>query len=239
MKRIAMVFALVATLSVPAVAQRGHGAMKWLDEATITSAKELATSLTTWARADVLPELQAWKNRLDASLSPTDLAKLNELRQKAASLKSRRLAVAKQMRESWKGEDYDALKKSRNDLKALQSERKELLDQLKPIATANRAVLEEIGEMARPKIREWTDAARTIGEQWFERNRTTINPGAAMAIGRLMKHKHDLFALVDAKVRTKAAAAHFMLWGGEDFTRDVDGMIRGGDIESLRELNLE
>lgn len=240
MKRLALALALLVTMSMPALAQRGgHGSMKWLDEGTLSAAKELGRSLAAWARTDVMPELQTWKTRLDNSLTPADLAKLNELRASAAELHARRSTLARSMREAWKSENYDELKRTRDAMKNLRAEREAILAELKPIADRSRTTLVAIGETARPKVREWADEARTIGESWWEQHKGTVNPMAAQAIGRLMKHRHDLFMMVEPKLRTKAAAARFMLWNGEDFTRQIEQMLQNGDVEGIRELNLE
>lgn len=238
MKRFAIVFALLALMAMPAAAQR-HDRMKWFDEATMNAAKQLAANLISWARADVIPEVQNWKNQLDNAMDPADLTKLNELRRKATALKARQTSLHKSVRDAWKSEDYNALKSAREEIKKLHAERKVIVEQLKPIAMANRATLESIGVTARPKIKEWIEQARAIGQRWYEANSSVINPMAAAAIGRLMQHKGDLFALVEPKLRTKAAVARFMLWNGDDVTREFEQMIEGGDIEQIHELNLE
>jgi hypothetical protein len=241
MKRLAIAFALLALFAVPASAQHGmHGGMmKWLDEPTIEAAKALVGDLTSWARSSVLPEAQRWKNQLDAALSPADLAKLNELRAQAATLRERKGTLARAMREAWTSEDYDALKSARTQMKQLGKEREAILEQLKPIAVANRATLESIGESAKPKVKEWADEARAIGEKWWEEHKTSISPEAAGAIGRLMKHKHDLYGMLEPKLRTKSAVAKFMLWNGDDFTRQIDEMVKDADLNSVGELDLE
>jgi hypothetical protein len=240
MKRLALTLALLTAMSIPAMAQRGaHREMKWLDDATLEAAKELGTSLTSWARTNVLPAVQSWKTQLDNSLTPADLAKLNELRRQAAALRERRTELAKSMRDAWKSGDYDQLKQDRDAMKALGDERDAILEQLRPIAEASRATLESIGEAAKPQLKQWADEARTIGEQWWEQNKGTVSPMAAQAIGRLMKHRHDLYAMLEPKLRTKMAVAHFMLWNGDDFTRQIDTMLQQGEVERLRDLNLE
>ena len=76
MKRTAMVFALLFAAALPAMAQgrANGGGMKWLDEPTLAAAKELGTSVLAWARTDVLPQTQQWKNRLDAAMAPKAVA---------------------------------------------------------------------------------------------------------------------------------------------------------------------
>lgn len=241
MKRTAMVFALLFAAALPAMAQgrAGGGGMKWLDEPTLTAAKELGTIILAWARTDVVPQAQQWKNRLDAAMTPADLAKLDDLRRQASALKARHIAIARTMRDAWKAEDYDALKSARAEMKALGADRRAIVEQLRPIAEANRATLEAIGEDALPHIGRWTERVKTIGREWFEQNRATISPMAAMAVGRLLSHRNDLAALVEPKLRSKKAAVRFMLWDGEDFTREIDEMIQGGDLDRLQELNLE
>lgn len=239
MRRLALALALALSMTATAAAQGGGHGMKWLDEKTLAAAKELGRSLTTWARAEVIPEVQAWKTRLDNSLSPADLTALNDLRRRSAELRDRRTALAAAMRTAWKSEDYAALKQARDDMKALGAEREEILQSLRPIAEASRETLMAIGETAMPSVRQWATEARSIGEAWYEQNKGTISPMAAGAIGRLMKHRQDLFAMIEPKLRTKAAAARFMLWDGEDFTRQFEQMLQNGDIEAMRELNLE
>lgn len=240
MRTLAIAFALLVGLFVPAAAQhRGHGGMKWLDEGTIEAAKQLGGELTTWARANVLPEAQSWKVRLDGAMTPADLAKLNELRRQAAELRDRRTAAAKTVREAWRSEDYDALKSARTQMKSFSKQQEAIFQQLKPIAEANRETLEAIGEIALPKVKQWTEEARAIGERWWEANQESVSPMAAKAIGRLMSHRGDLFAMIEPKLRTKIAVARFMLWNGADFTREIDQMMQNGRLDELRELNIE
>lgn len=239
MRRFAIAFALLAVMAIPAAAQRGHGVAKWLDQKTLAAAQELGGTLVTWARAEILPQAQAWKNQLDASLSPADLSALNELRREAAALRDRHMTLKASMRKAWKSEDYDALKTTREQLKGLGAERKEIFEQLKPIAERSRATLESIGESARPQVKGWIDEARIKVEGWWQQNKEGLNPMVGEAIKRLMLRRHDLQALIEPKLRTKAAVAKFMLWNGEDFTRQIEGMLQNGELEGLQDLNLE
>ena len=240
MKRHVLTLALLVAIASPTLAQRGeHRSMKWLDEPTLAAARTLVTSLGEWARTDVLPEARAWKAELDNSLSPADLAKLNDLRRQAASLRERSKANAKTMREAWKSEDYDALKSARAAKKSLAEERRAIIEELKPIAEAGRVTLEAIRERAHPKLRTWTDEARAIGEKWYEEHKETISPVAAHAIGGVMRHRGNLFAMLEPKLRTKAAVARFMLWDGEDFTRGVEAMMQNGSVEGLQDMSIE
>jgi hypothetical protein len=227
MKRTIIACAAALMLaSLPAAAQ--HGSTKWLDAGTIDAARELVANLSTWARSTVIPEARSWKEQLDGSLSAADLSKLNDLRRRAADLRTRSMALGRTMREAWKSEQYDALKKARADMAALKKERAVLLEELKPIAMASRATLEQIGERARPKIRQWADDARGIAERWWQANREKVSPEAARAIGRMLSRKQDLASLIEPKLRTKAAVARFMLWNGDDFTGELEGMVEEG-----------
>ena len=49
----------------------------------------------------------------------------------------------------------------------------------------------------------------------------------------------NLGAFVDTHIRTKVAVARFMLWNGEDFTRQIDAMLQNNGTPEAEGLDLD
>ncbi len=181
---------------------------------------ELFGTLTTWARAEILPSLTEWKGTLDRAMEPADLQQLNALRTRAAALKKRAMEHVRGMRKAWESEDYDALKTHREALKGMKKERKEIFEELAPLGRKYRSTLESIGESAKPKVQEWKTEGKEKVMTWLAANREKLgdSPGR---LGGMLKGWQK-FSGFKGDMKKKMVAARFMLWDGSDLTRDFD-----------------
>jgi hypothetical protein len=198
------------------------------DPQRVEAVKELRETMKSWTQSTIVPVLGRWKAQLDGAMEPTDLQKLNELRSRAASLKKERMEHVVAMREAWKNEDYASLKSHREALKGMRDKRKELMEQLKPLAMKYRSTLEEIGKTAKPQVEQWKQEGKAKVETWAAQHQDVLD-GKGGKFKGMWKH-WGKFAGLDNDTKRKMAAARFMLWDGGDFTRDMDQMMeRGGD----------
>ena len=208
---------------------RGHR----FDPQRAEARKELHQSLKSWARTNVLPELRAWKARLDGAMSPEDLRALNDLRARAATLRKERAAIGSKMREAWKSEDYSALKSNRERMKEFKGEQKKLMEDLRPLAQEYRNMLEQIGNDAKPKIEAWKNDARGIIERWMQSHKDQLDKGGKPFHGMPGMRQFHGFGHGHGQ---KAMVARFMLWDGSDFIDQAEQMFNGGAEGGMPEL---
>jgi hypothetical protein len=175
---------------------------------------QLHDQLVGWVRSDILPVARTWKTRLDEAMDRSDLEKLNALRARAAALNARRMEYTKAMADAWHAEDYDALKASRQQLKALLPEGLMLLEELRPLGLKYRSTLESIGADAKPIMEEWKKEGIQRYQNWMVSNREAIG-NVPFPKGAGVGHMGWL-AKFGPEQRKKMAAALFMLWDGGD-----------------------
>lgn len=185
---------------------------------------ELMEKLHSFAKAEVLPELGRWKAQLDNAMSPTDLAKLNSLRSRSAELRRKMMENGLGMAKAWKSEDYDALKKNRDAMKDLATERKAIMTELKPLALAYAPTLKTIGDQAKPKVDAWKEKAKGIVEEW-SKTHNMEGKGMGMRGFHGLGHFGMMFGGMDKGDKMKAVVAHFMLWDGTDLADDAQKMM--------------
>jgi hypothetical protein len=86
---------------------------------------------------------------------------------------------------------------------------KNLLIQLKPIATNNKNLLINIGKEAAPSLIEWKKSIKDLIKKEID-----ANPDKKPEIEKSIK-KYQMFQLFkDEQVKKKLALARFMLWNG-------------------------
>lgn len=226
--RSPIVIALIAAAALPAIAQNTDRANPQQDAAR----GELRSTLTNWAKAEVVPQLLAWKHTLDGAMSPADLDALNRLRARASALRSEFMANALEMHNAWKDEDYAALKGARDRMKELASARTALMQELKPLAISYRSTLESIGAQAKPRVSEWAAKSREIVKAWAASRKDGGGDGP-------MWHGHAPFDgkmgmwKMNEEMRKKIMVARFMLWDGGEPAYPADDL----GLDDMPELN--
>ena len=230
MKHIRIVPLAIIVITSPLFGQFGNRE----PDPTIRQAfSELRASIADYAKSNILPQMLSWKSQLDAALSQDDLIALDALRKKAAALRSKTGASTSAMRKAWKTEDYDKLKQSRETIKSLGAERKDLLQDLKPIAVKYRDVLEKLGKQAKPQMLEWKEHGKALFSAWHEKHADALQDrGRHMGMGMQRAGVMGFGFSMNKEGQRKRAAVRFLLWDGSDFTERIRaGNQDGGALE--------
>lgn len=199
--------------------------------------KELRESIRVFARESILPEMLKWKNQFDAAISADDRAALDDLRRDAKSLRERSRESGRAMRQAWKKEDYDALKANRNSLKGFAAERRQLMEQLRPIAERNKEILIGLAAQAKPLVASWREHGKELVREWADAHKDVLQGRDGRRVVRGLLGRYLLFGPLDEGARGKRAAVRFLLWDGSDFTRDMEEQQQappgqGGELDS-------
>ncbi len=175
--------------------------------------KEMKSMFAEFAKKEILPSMRQWKSSLDNAMSSEDLSTLNALRKKAKQMRESTKTIADGMRRAWKDEDYEALKKYREQLDNAKDDRVRLALDCKPLAKKYKDVLEKIGDDAKSKAPQWREKGKELVRQWM--NKYDIKADGNILEG--MKKRFGFLGDGDGK----KAALRFMLWdGSEDFINE-------------------
>ena len=176
---------------------------------TLLSKDRLKDRIKGYAEQNMLPKLLEWKSTLDKGLSTDDLSTLNALREQAAALKISRIQLTKDIVSAKDIEDEETSEMLKKRISPLKESYKNLLNQLKPIATNNRNLLLNIGKEAAPSLIEWKKSIRDLIKKEID-----ANPDMKTEIEKTVK-KYRMFQLFkDEQLKKKIALARFMLWNG-------------------------
>lgn len=182
-------------------------------------AVELREEIKSYSEKKIHPELLEWKEMLDKSMSKEDLARLDELRAKAAAIreemkKDKASLMAEGKDEGW---DKDEIKdKMKDESKDYRNEMKGIMIELKPIAEKYSDVLKSIGEKAKPKRDEWENGILQIVNNWKNEHKEELDDmkGKRNFDADAFKKSAGLSKL-DFDGDKKKKAAMFMLWDGK------------------------
>jgi vacuolar-type H+-ATPase subunit I/STV1 len=175
----------------------------------LLSKDRLKDQIKGYAEQNMLPKLLEWKSTLDKGLSTDDLSTLNALREQAAALKISRIQLTKDIVSAKDIEDEETSEMLKKRISPLKESYKNLLNQLKPIATNNRNLLLNIGKEAAPSLIEWKKSIRDLIKKEID-----ANPDMKTEIEKTVK-KYRIFQLFkDEQLKKKIALARFMLWNG-------------------------
>ena len=176
---------------------------------TLMSKDRLKDQIKGYAEQNMLPKLLEWKSTLDKGLSTDDLSTLNALREQAAALKISRIQLTKDIVSAKDIEDDETAEMLKKRISPLKESYKNLLNQLKPIATNNKSLLLNIGKEAAPSLTEWKKSIRDLIKKEID-----ANPEMKTEIEKTIK-KYRMFQLFkDEQLQKKIALARFMLWNG-------------------------
>lgn len=176
---------------------------------TLLSKDRLKDQIKGYAEQNMLPKLLEWKSTLDKGLSTDDLSTLNALREQAAALKISRIQLTKDIVSAKDIEDDETAEMLKKRISPLKESYKNLLNQLKPIATKNKNLLLIIGKEAAPSLIEWKKSIRDMIKKEID-----ANPDMKTEIEKTIK-KYRMFQLFkDEQLQKKIALARFMLWNG-------------------------
>ena len=167
-----------------------------------------------WMHEEVLPTLKTWHDEYDASLSPADLQKLNELRAEAKALRDKIHEMEPEQR--------------REAHKEIREQMREIMKQVKPIVKESRDKLRELYDENEDQIEEWRDElherVREMKEELREAKRERRaerddrgDRGDRGDRERRSHRKHDRMDGPAGLILSpgQRSALHFVLWDGE------------------------
>ena len=212
MKRIVLLFVLIALVAGLSYSQTGTGA---LDTKTKDALKELLKELRDWAQSDIIPKMKEWKGTLDHAMSPEDLQALNTLRDEAAQMKNMGKRLAAAVIKGLRNNNLGDVRKYRQKLTELKKKRDELLKNLKPLGVKYSSTLVQIGREAKLYAKDWKESGKKIVATWYGTHQNDFGPGFRTVLAKATERVKQ-FAGMDDGLKAKIAAARFMLWHGQD-----------------------
>lgn len=222
---LSVAICLCMSAAIPASSQPGDRTKHRVD------VKELRTEMRAWFERSVKPTLLEWKRDYDASLSPEDLATLNQLRAEAAAHRKQWAQHKKEHKKEHKRDDNGDGRHDRHsdaDREARHAARKAFFERLKPIAERSKEKLTSIFEDGEERIDAWKDEAKAIYTKWRE-----ANPD----VRKDCKPHHGIGPMgMDFGIghHGKRAALRFMLWDG---TMPAEDEVRFGSEGASTDLN--
>ena len=235
MKKSLLFIALVVFISSNAFSQG-----RVFDQKTKDALKELYKGVREYAQGNIIPKMKEWKGTMDHSMTADDLVTLNMLRDRAAQLKAKGKRLTLALRKAVQNNNPSDIRMFRQKIKALGTERQELLKDLKPLGVKYKATLESIGKEAKPYGKEWREGVKTVGLAWYETHKADLTARFRAALGKAIERLKMLGGMMDGAMKAKIAAAKFMLWDGRDLP-EVNQMLSDDtpDPESSENVTLE
>jgi hypothetical protein len=193
--------------------------------------KELKELLHQYRTDNIQPKMSDWKQKLDNAMTKEDLDKLNELREKAKTMRIKMQAKMKEMHRKMKRECKENPKcdhKSKHGKhmrkkhgKHMKHENKKqmkaLAGELRPLAEKYKSTLEEIGNEAMALHEKWENEMKQIVEDWKEAHSSDLEAIKDTKMGRKfsrMKMKMKELKKIGMHANKKRSAVKFMLWDG-------------------------
>lgn len=195
---------------------------------------ELRAKICEFQKNEVLPFMHDWKTQLDNSMESADLAKLNELRAKAAEMKKTMKMGPPPNGPRGMGNpncnpsDCDKTKCKKQNCDPSKCDKSKcgmmgkgkmgqfgaIMKDLAPLADKYSASLKTIGESAKPKVEEWAAGIKKIVNDWRASHKNefeNLHMQGKFGIGDMhfgLAHRFDF--------NRPHLAAMFMLWDGSD-----------------------
>jgi hypothetical protein len=226
MKKTLLFVALVIFIGNTAFSQG-----RVLDQKTKDALKELYKEVRDYAQRNIIPKMKEWKGTLDLSMTAPDLRALNALRDRAAQLKVKGKRLTLALRNAVQNDNATDIRMYRQKIKALTTERQDLLKDLKPIGVKYKETLVSIGKEAKPYGKDWKEGIKKVGFAWYENHKADLSIGFRAALGKAFERLQMLGAMMDDAMKAKLAAAKFMLWDGKDLP-EMNEML-GADSPNL------
>ncbi|MFH0990067.1 MAG: T9SS type A sorting domain-containing protein [bacterium] len=221
-----LVTMVVGLLLIQATAQAQIGT-GGIDPRSLAALKDLVASARDWAQTDVIPQMKAWKTKLDETMTVEDLASLNKLREQAKSLDNQKQRVSLALQIAIMEKKTDEAKALKEKLAAIGKEQKGILIALKPIAEKNKETLIAIGTDSKSFAKQWKENVGKLLKEWYEKNQSIMSDGMKKLV-KLGVDKLKQANGIAPELRGKMAAAKFMLWDGSDLPTVDQLMLRIG-----------
>jgi hypothetical protein len=212
---LAVAFSISTAFAAPMHKDRTHcmqmtecKKMKPLSEEQKQKIQEFKVEVMEYKDSEILPKMTEWKKQLDAAMTPEDLTKLNELREKAEKFRAN---LAKSMKDMEVG-NIEALKE-----KMISSKENivSIMEELKPLAEKYKSTLDNLVETAKPSMEKWKDDIHEIRTEIIIES--TIEEKADCE-KKIKKHHHlnmDLTPMGPMGMKHRGGKAMFMLWNGQ------------------------
>jgi hypothetical protein len=211
-KRLIIVLAFIVFAGLSAM---GQTAPVQLDAKTRQALKELVQQVRDYAQTNVIPKMREWKTTLDNSMSSDDLQALNALRLEAARMKKDGIAFALALKKAAAANNAADAALYKSKFKDLKAERDVLFSNLKPLGTKYKSTLVSLGQEAKPSVEVWKQGGMKIVVGWYLKHANDLSADRKKAFADGLE-RLKTFAGLDPSVRSKLAAAMFMLWDGSD-----------------------
>lgn len=179
---------------------------------------QIRTEVHNYFTSNILPDMKAWKTKLDNSMSAADLAELNGYRAEAKKLKSQMFDQMSQFRGKMKGADSATKAQFRATRMQFRDQFMNLAKEVKPLCAKYKTTLQAIGTEAKPLMKTWREDIEKIVEKYAV-NTPGQNNGVFKGKGpRGMMGGPGMLGgpgMMGAHGK-KAMAVRFMLWDGTD-----------------------
>jgi hypothetical protein len=111
-----------------------------------------------------------------------DLGALNVLRDRAVQLKAKGERLILALRKAMQNKNWNDISTYRQNIKALATERQELLKDLKPLGVKYKTTPESIGKESKPYSKEWKDGIKKVGLAWYDTRKADLTVGFKAAL---------------------------------------------------------
>lgn len=195
---IALITILTASLQADKSKMRGYHKMN----------PELKSEIIDYKNQNMIPKFKEWKNRIDNSISSSELTILNSLRAEAKALKAETKVKFKEL----KAQRDQGKEVNKEEMKAQFEQTKEsyriLAEKLKPIAENNKELMVEIGSELKEYSKIWEKEMNGLTDKYNDSDR------------RRKKHRKS-------RKEGKKAMVRLLLWDGEStFEEDQSQMLQ-------------
>lgn len=219
---LAVAFSISTAFAAPMHKDRTHciemtecKKMKPLTEEQKLKMQEFKVEVMEYKNSEILPKLTEWKKQLDAAMTPEDLTKLNELREKAEKF---RASIAKSVKDMQVGNTESIKEKMISSKDNIVS----IMEELKPLAEKYKATLDNLMETAKPDMEKWKDDIHEIRTEIIIESSTDDKADCEK---KIRKHHHlnmDLTPMGPMGMKHRGGKAMFMLWNGQSDLFDTN-----------------
>ncbi len=173
---------------------------------------EMRQAMKAYAEENVLPVMQAQREKLDASLSLSEKQTVAEIRAELQALKEEGKSIRKAMRQS----DAELTEAQREEMYAHRKEMRQLMTRAWEIADNHEADIRSLFEEIKPQADTWKDEMRSIAEQYRPEDapERPNRPEGAEGRGGEGHHAKGRRGGRGGMMMEMRNPVHFLLWDG-------------------------
>ena len=211
-KGMSIVLALSVLLGATALSQTPAHPM---DAGTRQAVKELLQEVRDYAQTNIVPKIREWKATLDSAMTPDDLQTLNKLRDQASGMRKEGIAYAVALRKAVVANNPTEIALYKSKINDLKTGRDELFVNLKPLGIRYTSTLVSLSQAAKPSVEMWKQGGMKIVVGWYLKHANDLSAESKTAFAKGLERLKAIAGL-DPSLKSKLAAAKFMLWDGGD-----------------------